>query len=148
VGISPVDGSWRRTAGIAVLAGALGAALAAASLALGGASFKSASTVTLCVDANDGVNYRSSGCIAGETALQVGASVPAATANGLTAIGANDQATLLRLQRKLRRLSRNRDEDLLYRSRIKPLLRAVETITRISRTQHQKSNAIIENIRG
>ena len=145
--VNPMGASWRRTAGTAVLAGALGAALAAASLALGGASFKAASAATLCVDANAGVNYRSSGCIAGETALQVATPVPAATADSLAAIGANDEATLLRLQRKMGKLARN-GRAAATEGRMEMIARAFETVARISRTQHQKTNAMIENTRG
>jgi hypothetical protein len=149
----------RGHAATAVIAGAVGAALATAGVAAGGAvlSANGGNSVRACVNVNNGVQvYPSGTCQPNETPLDLARPVPVGTADALLADAAKDEATAEKVAKKARRLRRSisgaggpaAQRLAATQHQIEQLARMFETIAKLSRDSHKTSNSIIQNIRG
>ena len=95
----------------ALVAGAMGATLATAGIAVGGAVLSAdgpGNAARVCVDANDGVQFHGTGaCLAGETALDLAKPIPTGMADALVADSAKDEAAAEKVAKKVRKLKRS-----------------------------------------
>jgi hypothetical protein len=147
-------------AATAVIAGAVGAALATAGIAAGGAVLSAdgpGSAARVCVDVNDNVRFHGTGaCLAGETALDLAKPIPTGMADALAANSAKDEAAAEKIAKKARKLKRSIGSSgnaaaqklAFLESRSNQILRAVATLAELSRRSHETSNSIIQNVRG